>query len=69
MTNATVLAADNLVKQYGGVEVIHRVSFEIKAGEVLGLVGENGAGKSTMVAMFSGAVSPDGGQIIVDGTR
>ncbi len=69
MNDSTILKADNLVKQYGGTEVVCRVSFEIKAGEVLGLVGENGAGKSTMVAMFSGAISPDGGEIVVDGTR
>ena len=69
MQKPIVLQADLLVKRYGGVEVVRHVSFPIRAGEVLGLVGENGAGKSTMVGMFSGAVSPDGGDIVIDGER
>lgn len=64
-----VLTAEDLVKSYNGTEVIHQVSFEIKSGEVLGLVGENGAGKSTMVGMFSGSVVPDSGTIHVNGDK
>lgn len=64
-----VLTAEELVKNYNGTEVIHQVSFEIKSGEVLGLVGENGAGKSTMVGMFSGSVVPNSGTIHVNGDK
>lgn len=49
------------------VHAVNHVSFEIRTGEILGLLGRNGAGKTTMVKMISGLVRPSSGKVIVDG--
>jgi ABC-type sugar transport system ATPase subunit len=54
-------------KSYPGVQALRDVSFNLLAGEVHGLVGANGAGKSTMIRMLSGASTPDSGEIEVGG--
>jgi lipopolysaccharide export system ATP-binding protein len=59
----TVLAADGLVKSYGGRAVVNGVSFEIAAGEIVGLLGPNGAGKTTTFSMVVGLVRPDRGAV------
>jgi rhamnose transport system ATP-binding protein len=56
-----------LAKSYGGVQAVSDVSFTIDRGTVHAIVGENGAGKSTLVKMLTGAVTPDGGQVLIDG--
>jgi simple sugar transport system ATP-binding protein len=56
-------------KSYGPVKALQDVSLEVGAGEVLGLVGDNGAGKSTTVKIISGAISPDAGEIVFEGSR
>jgi ribose transport system ATP-binding protein len=61
------LAAANMTKSYGGVAALKGVSLDIRRGEVHGLVGANGAGKSTFIKILAGLVRPDGGQIHVDG--
>lgn len=61
------LSARNLVRRYGQIEVIHDVSLQLQRGEVLGLLGHNGAGKSTTLQMLAGALTPHGGQIEVCG--
>lgn len=61
------LSARNLSRRFGQREVIHGVSLELKRGEVLGLLGHNGAGKSTTLQMLAGALSPHSGQIEVCG--
>ena len=50
-------------KHFGGVTALDRVSLQVFAGEVVALVGDNGAGKSTMVKIMSGVLSPDDGEI------
>ena len=50
-----------------GTRALDDVDFEVARGEVHGLVGKNGAGKSTFMNILSGAQSPDGGEIIVGG--
>lgn len=55
-------------KRYGAVKVLRGVNLSVSAGEVIGLVGDNGAGKSTLMKMLAGAVTPDTGEIRVDGT-
>lgn len=54
-------------KHFGGVKALSDVNLQIRPGEVVGLVGDNGAGKSTMVKTMSGIVHPDAGEIIFDG--
>ena len=54
-------------KKFPGVHALKSVNFQIKRGEIVGLVGENGAGKSTMMKVIYGAYQPDGGQITIDG--
>jgi D-xylose transport system ATP-binding protein len=62
-----LLALTGVSKHFGAVQALDGVDFEIYAGEVVGLVGDNGAGKSTLVKIISGIVSPDQGEISMDG--
>jgi D-xylose transport system ATP-binding protein len=62
-----LLALTGVSKRYGAVQALDGVDLEVHAGEVVGLVGDNGAGKSTLVKVISGIVSPDHGEIAVDG--
>jgi ABC-type sugar transport system ATPase subunit len=56
-----------LAKSFGAVQAVRGVSLAIAAGEIHGLCGHNGAGKSTLINMLAGNVSPDAGEIMVDG--
>ena len=62
-----VLEARNIVKRYGHVTALDGANFELRAGEVLAVIGDNGAGKSTMVKVLCGAVIPDEGEVLLDG--
>lgn len=62
-----LLEARNLVKSYGGRLVVNKVSFEVGRGEIVGLLGRNGAGKTTSFRMTMGIVKPDGGQVLLNG--
>jgi rhamnose transport system ATP-binding protein len=62
-----VLALNKASKRYGGVVALDQVSLELRAGEVLALLGENGAGKSTCVRLLAGEVGADEGAVEVDG--
>lgn len=59
--------AEGIDKAYSGTPVLKGVSISLRAGEVVGLVGHNGAGKSTLLKCLSGAVQPDGGEMLFDG--
>jgi ABC-type Fe3+/spermidine/putrescine transport system ATPase subunit len=61
------LAVRDIAKHYGGVQALRGVSLHVEAGEVLGLVGDNSAGKSTMAKILSGATFPSAGQVLLDG--
>jgi simple sugar transport system ATP-binding protein len=61
------LAVRDLSKHYGGVRALRGVTLQIDAGEVLGVVGDNGAGKSTMLKILSGAIFPSSGEVLLDG--
>ncbi|GAB0114350.1 sugar ABC transporter ATP-binding protein [Acidisoma sp. C75] len=58
-----------IAKNFGGVHALKGVDATIEVGRVLVLLGENGAGKSTLIKVMTGAVRPDGGEILIDGTR
>lgn len=67
--NATpVLEAHGLVKKYGSVTAIDGADFALRAGEVLAVIGDNGAGKSSLIKALAGAVVPDAGEILMNGT-
>jgi rhamnose transport system ATP-binding protein len=61
----SVLALSQISKSFPGVRALHDVSFELAAGEVTALVGENGAGKSTIVKILTGIYTPDAGEVRV----
>ena len=63
-----VLEARGLVKKYGNVTAINGADFELRAGEVLAVIGDNGAGKSSLIKALAGAVIPDAGEILMNGT-
>jgi ribose transport system ATP-binding protein len=60
---------NKISKRYPGVLALDNASFNLKAGEVHALVGENGAGKSTMMKILSGIATPDSGEILLDGKK
>ncbi|PSR20523.1 MAG: sugar ABC transporter ATP-binding protein [Sulfobacillus acidophilus] len=71
MSNSPMAAVEltGIEKRFGAIKVLHNVSFAINAGEVVGLVGDNGAGKSTTVRIMSGALQPDRGDILIQGRK
>ncbi|MEY3309657.1 MAG: fructose transporter, ATP-binding protein FrcA [Pseudomonadota bacterium] len=62
-----ILAAKGLVKRYGRVTALDNADFELYPGEILAVIGDNGAGKSTLIKALCGAVTPDEGEIRLDG--
>lgn len=65
---ATTLSVDNITKTFGAVRALDDVSFSIEAGTVTGLIGDNGAGKSTMVKILSGIFRQTTGELRLDGS-
>jgi fructose transport system ATP-binding protein len=62
-----VMKATGLVKRYGQVTALDGADFELRAGEILAVIGDNGAGKSSLIKCLSGATIPDEGTIELDG--
>ncbi|MCO5970547.1 sugar ABC transporter ATP-binding protein [Actinoallomurus soli] len=62
-----MLSVEGVCKSFAGNRVLHEVTFDVRAGEVLALVGENGAGKSTVLSLITGLQTPDSGRIVLDG--
>lgn len=62
-----VLQAKGLVKRYGNVTALDGADFELLPGEILAVIGDNGAGKSSLIKVLSGAVVPDEGEMYLDG--
>jgi ABC-type multidrug transport system ATPase subunit len=56
-----------LTRRYGALTAVHDLSFEVRPGEVLGLLGPNGSGKSTTVKVLTGLLPPTSGQVLLDG--
>ena len=65
----TVLEARNIVKRYGHVTAVNGADFDLRAGEVLAVIGDNGAGKSSLIKVLSGDVIPDSGEVLLDGQQ
>jgi len=65
--HSPLLIIDGLVKQFGGFRALDGLSFSLGAGEILGLVGPNGSGKTTCINIVSGLYTPDGGSIHFEG--
>jgi len=64
-----ILRVESISKSFGGVNALDHVSMQIKKGEIVCLVGENGSGKSTMIKIISGVYTPDEGKIIINNHR
>ena len=62
-----ILEIEDLDISFGAVHAVDHLSFQVRRGEILGLIGPNGSGKSTTVNMISGLYRQDGGRIILDG--
>ncbi len=66
---ALVMQAKGLTKRYGQVTALDGSDFELRAGEILAVIGDNGAGKSSLIKCLSGATVPDEGEVFLDGER
>jgi fructose transport system ATP-binding protein len=66
-TAPLVMQAKGLVKRYGNVTALDGADFELRAGEILAVIGDNGAGKSSLIKALSGATIPDEGEVLLDG--
>jgi branched-chain amino acid transport system ATP-binding protein len=61
-----LLAVENATMRFGGFVALDNVSFEVRQGEILGLIGPNGSGKSTMFNVISGALKPASGKVLFE---
>ena len=64
---APVLEARGLIKHFGRVVALDHADFELRPDEILAVIGDNGAGKSTLIKVLAGAITPDAGQVLMDG--
>jgi branched-chain amino acid transport system ATP-binding protein len=64
MSSSLMLQVNNLSKYFGGVKAVNSVSFDLAEGELLGIIGPNGSGKTTVVNCITGFVKPDSGKIL-----
>ena len=68
-TRQPILSARGIHKRYGNVTAIDGADFDLYPGEILAVIGDNGAGKSSLIKVLSGATIPDEGTILLDGER
>lgn len=64
---APLLRVEGLRRAFGGLVAVDGLSFEVRAGEILGLLGPNGSGKTTALNLISGALAADAGRVVLDG--
>ncbi len=69
MTGAVSLRVSELNKRFGGVVAVRNMSFDLRAGEIVGLIGPNGSGKSTVMSLIMGIQRVNAGTITLDGTE
>lgn len=67
MSTEPLLTARGLVKRYGRVTALNNADFDLYPGEILAVIGDNGAGKSSLIKAISGAITPDEGEILLEG--
>ena len=67
MAQTPLVELIEIEKQFGGVRAVDRVSVQLNAGEVVGVLGHNGAGKSCLMRILSGAMAPNAGEIRIEG--
>lgn len=65
--STSVLSVRNIAKSFGGIRAVDDVSFDVSGSEILGLIGPNGSGKSTLFNCILGQLSPDQGEVEVNG--
>jgi branched-chain amino acid transport system ATP-binding protein len=65
---SAVLEVSDLRKTFGGITAVDGVSFEVQAGEILGIIGPNGSGKTTLFNCILGQLHPSGGEVRIDGS-
>lgn len=61
------LQIKNISKSFGGIRAVNRVSFEIKKGDILGIIGPNGSGKTTLLNLITGFIRKESGEVIFKG--
>lgn len=62
-----MIEVDDLSRKYGNFTAVSDVSFAVQPGDIVGLLGHNGAGKSTIMKMLTGALEPTSGRVVIDG--
>jgi len=67
MSGAVVLEVDGLRKNFGGVHAVNGITFDVREGEILGIIGPNGSGKSTLFNCILGQLPPNAGQVRIGG--
>jgi ABC-2 type transport system ATP-binding protein len=65
----SILECKNLTKNFGAQSALHDVSFTIEAGRIVGLLGPNGSGKTTIIKLVNGLLTPTAGEVLVDGVK
>lgn len=69
MDNDNIVEMKGISKRFGAVQALRNVDLELRRGEILGLVGDNAAGKSTLIKILAGAHIPDTGEIMIEGEK
>ena len=69
MSHTPLLQVVDLSKSFGGVRALHHVSFDLKPGELLGVIGPNGSGKTTLVNLITRFVRPTSGKVLFKGHK
>ena len=64
-----MIKTSHLTKRFDGITALDHVDAEIREGAVFGLIGTNGAGKSTFLKLLTGILKPDEGEVLIDGTE
>ena len=68
-TGRTLLQVSNVTKRFGGLVAVNGMNFDVKEHEVMGIIGPNGSGKTTMMNLISGALKVSSGTISLQGRR